>query len=92
MHPANGGFHVIRKTRLSWEIIGQVQGLLASGRLKPGDRLPPRRELARSLGVAHTTVNEAIRSMESMGLVVVRPGEGTFLAQPTIMQDHDPFN
>ena len=84
MPPVNGDFHAIRKTRLSREIIGQVRDLMASGRFKPGDRLPPERELARSLGVGHTTVSEAIRSMESLGLVVVRPGEGAFIAEPTV--------
>jgi GntR family transcriptional regulator, transcriptional repressor for pyruvate dehydrogenase complex len=89
MQAVSGNFHAIRKTRLSGKIIGQVRDLIAFGQLKPGDRLPPERELARSLGVGHTTVREAIRSMESLGLLIVRPGAGTFVAEPT-SQDHDP--
>jgi hypothetical protein len=88
-HPVSGDFHAIRKTTLSRKIIGQIRDLIAAGQLKPGDRLPPERELARSLGVGHTTVREAIRSMESLELLVVRPGKGTFIAGPT-SQDPDP--
>ncbi len=84
MHSVCGGFHGIHKTRFSREIIGQVRDLMASGLFKPGDRLAPERELARSLRLGHTTVREAIRSMESLGLVVVRPGEGTSFAEPTV--------
>jgi GntR family transcriptional repressor for pyruvate dehydrogenase complex len=72
-------FRVVRKTRVSEEIIGQIRDLITSGRLKIGDRLPAERELAETLQVGRSTVREAIRAMESLGVLEARPGEGTFL-------------
>jgi GntR family transcriptional repressor for pyruvate dehydrogenase complex len=72
-------FRAVHKSRISEEIIEQVRDLITSGRLRPGDRLPSERELAQRMGVGRSTVREAIRAMESMGLVRVRAGEGTFL-------------
>jgi GntR family transcriptional repressor for pyruvate dehydrogenase complex len=74
-------FRVVHKSRISEEIIEQVRDLITSGRLKPGDRLPAERELALQLNVGRSTVREAIRVMESLGLVEVRAGEGTFLVR-----------
>ncbi len=79
--PAVSGqaFRVVRKTRASEGIIEQVHDLITAGQLKVGDRLPSERELASQLQVGRSTVREAIRAMESLGLLEVRPGEGTFL-------------
>lgn len=84
-------FHAVRKTRVSKEIIDQVRDLISSGRLKPGDRLPSERELAQTFHVGRSTVREAIRSMESLGLIEVRAGEGTFLAGPSPRNTQDPL-
>ncbi len=84
-------FHAIRKTRVSKEIVDQVRDLISSGRLGPGDRLPSERELAQTFRVGRSTVREAIRSMESLGLIEVRPGEGTFLAGASVKQGRDPL-
>jgi GntR family transcriptional repressor for pyruvate dehydrogenase complex len=91
MHAVSGeAFRPVRKTRVSQEIIGQVQDLISSGRLRPGDRLPSERALAQTLGVGRSTVREAIRAMESLGLLEARAGEGTFLADPSGSQGRDP--
>jgi GntR family transcriptional repressor for pyruvate dehydrogenase complex len=55
--------------------------MIASGQLKAGDRLPPERDLAKSFGVGRSTLREAVRVLESLGVVDVRPGEGTFLTK-----------
>ncbi len=73
-------FHAVRKTRASREIVAQIRDMIAGGHLKAEDRLPPERELAQILGVGRSTLREAVRVLESMGLVDVRPGAGTFLA------------
>ena len=83
-------FRVVRKTRVSEEVIGQVRDLIASGRLKVGDRLPAERELAAALQVGRSTVREAIRAMESMGILEARPGEGTFLISDLSARQPDP--
>lgn len=84
-------FRVIRKSRVSEDIIEQVRDLIASGRLKPGDRLPAERELAQTLSVGRSAVREAIRAMESLGLVEARAGEGTFVAAFPGSRGRDPL-
>ena len=84
-------FRVVRKTRVSEEIIGQVRDLITSGRLKIGDRLPAERELAKILQVGRSTVREAIRALESLGILQARPGEGTFLVSHPSEQRLDPI-
>lgn len=84
-------FRVVRKTRVSEEIIGQIRDLITSGRLKLGDRLPAERELAETLQVGRSTVREAIRAMESLGILEARPGEGTFLVSNPAENQPDPI-
>ena len=55
----------------------QITWLIASGRLKPGDRLPTIRELAEQIGVHMHTVRQAYHSLEDDGLVETRPSRGT---------------
>ena len=61
------------------EIVNQIRDLMAAGRLRPGERLPPEREFAQTLGIGRWSLREAIRCMRSLGLVEVRAGAGTFL-------------
>jgi GntR family transcriptional repressor for pyruvate dehydrogenase complex len=84
-------FRTVLKTRVSEDIIEQVRDLITSGRLKPGDRLPAERELAQILSVSRSAVREAIRALESLGIVEARAGEGTFVATPPEGQERDPF-
>src|SRR5437879_8111842 len=67
----------IRNTRIYAEVASQIQRLIADGRLRPGDHLPPERELAERFGVSRTSVRDAIRVLELMGLLEPRQGEGT---------------
>ena len=55
----------------------QLAGLIGSGTLAPGDRLPPLRQLAADLGLAVGTVARSYRELESAGLVSSRRGGGT---------------
>jgi GntR family transcriptional repressor for pyruvate dehydrogenase complex len=71
----------VRKTRVYAGIAAQIQRLIADGRLKPGDRLPPERELAEVFGVSRTSVRDAIRVLETQGLVEPRHGDGTIVRQ-----------
>ena len=63
------------------QIRGQVAGLIASGALSPGDRLPTVRDLASDLGVAVGTVQRAYRELEAAGLLTSRRRHGTTVAQ-----------
>ncbi|MCC5947092.1 MAG: GntR family transcriptional regulator [Nitriliruptoraceae bacterium] len=55
----------------------QLVELIGSGRLEPGQRLPPVRQLASDLGLAAGTVARAYRELEAEGLLVTRRGGGT---------------
>jgi DNA-binding FadR family transcriptional regulator len=71
--------------RISEEIVAQVSGLIRSGRLRPGDRLPPERDLAQHFGVSRVTVRDALRVLEVRGLVEIRMGArgGAFVTVPS---------
>ena len=77
-------FAVIKQKRVYEDIVGQVQALIQEGVLKPGDRLPPERELAERLRVGRSSLREAIRALELRGLVVSRPGAGTFVSTESV--------
>lgn len=59
------------------KIIGQIRGLISSGQLKPGDRLPSERKLAERLGVGRTHVRDAIAKLEFYGILKTMPQSGT---------------
>ena len=63
------------------QIIQQIEAQVLSGRLKPGDQLPPVRELAQELNVNFNTVARAYRVMNNDGLISTQQGRGTFLLE-----------
>jgi GntR family transcriptional repressor for pyruvate dehydrogenase complex len=77
------------RNRLYEQIATHVEQLISSGTLKPGDQLPPERELAGRLGVGRGVVREAIKLLAERGLVAILPGRGTFVAEldPHILSD-----
>lgn len=77
----------IKKQRVSDLAVEQISQMLSSEQLKPGDSLPSERRLMELLGISRVAVREALRVLEMMGLVEVKPGKGIFVAQP----DHSIF-
>ena len=71
--------NLIGRKNLSREIYRQVRRAIIDGRLRPGELLPPSRELARSLSVARTTVVVAYDRLAGEGFVTSRIGAGTNL-------------
>jgi GntR family transcriptional repressor for pyruvate dehydrogenase complex len=69
----------LKREKLHTQITDQIQDLIISQSLRPGDRLPGERELAEMLGVSRTVVREAIRVLGVKGLVKVKPGCGTYV-------------
>jgi len=57
-----------------------VKQLIADRQLRPGDPLPPEAELASALGMSRLSLREGIKSLESMGIVVSKHGDGLFVA------------
>ena len=70
----------IRSRRLSEIAVDQITSLIESGHLQIGDKLPSERELMDQLGVSRASVREALRVLESQGLIIVQPGKGAFIA------------
>ena len=67
----------VGKQRVAEEIVAQLRELILNGSYVPGDKLPPERKLAQELGVNRASLREAIKSLEQMGLVKTRQGDGT---------------
>ncbi|MDB4964565.1 MAG: regulatory protein GntR [Myxococcales bacterium] len=70
-------FRPVGKPRVAEEIVSQLRGLILRGEYAVGDKLPPERKLAEELGVNRASLREAIKSLEHMGLVKTRQGDGT---------------
>jgi GntR family transcriptional repressor for pyruvate dehydrogenase complex len=73
-------FHKISAGKIADQIILQVENLILQGVLRPGERLPSERDLAETMDVSRPTLREALADLESRGLIVARPGGGTFVA------------
>ena len=67
-------FIAITPHRAFEEIADQIRGMVAAGRLRPGDRLPPERELAATFRVSRNTLREALRALELAGMIESRKG------------------
>jgi GntR family transcriptional repressor for pyruvate dehydrogenase complex len=74
------GLTAVRRTRVYEGVAKQLQHLIEEGVLSPGDMLPPERELAERFGVSRSSVRDAIRTLELVGMVEARQGEGTVVA------------
>jgi GntR family transcriptional regulator, transcriptional repressor for pyruvate dehydrogenase complex len=65
----------------SEEVISQLREMIHRGDLRPGDRLPPERDLAKMLGVSRPTLRAGIRSLAAVGVLQSRQGAGTFVVK-----------
>src|SRR5579864_1249143 len=79
--PARVEFEVIPRNKVYQEVARQLERHITED-LKPGDLLPPERELVQMLGVSRGSVRDAIRSLELMGLLEPRQGIGTVVCNP----------
>ena len=68
------GFAPIAPQRAFEDIAAQIRELVASGKLKPGDRLPPERDLSAKFNVSRNTLREALRALELAGMIELRKG------------------
>ena len=71
-------FKSIKHTRVSDEIVNQIKTLIGEGRLKPGDRLPPERDLIKDFGVSRPSLREALNTLAAMGFLELK-GRRTFI-------------
>jgi GntR family transcriptional repressor for pyruvate dehydrogenase complex len=73
-------FEFVRKNKVYEEVARQIERLILK-KLKPGDKLPSERELAEMLQVSRSSIRDAIRGLELMGLVEPRQGAGTIVRE-----------
>ncbi len=66
---------------ISAQLAGQIEYGIVCGALKPGEQLPSVRELSVSEGIAHVTASHVYRALKREGLITVRPGMGTYVAE-----------
>jgi len=80
--PAKVEFEAIRRSKVYEEVARQIQTHIFE-HLKSGDILPPERELAQKFGVSRSSVRDAIRSLELVGLLEPQQGRGTVVCEPS---------
>ncbi|MFB6818075.1 FadR/GntR family transcriptional regulator [Streptomyces sp. NPDC056347] len=66
----------VRQSRTHELVLQSIEERVFAGELKAGDRLPPERELAPVLGVSRSALREALRVLETIGVLVAQPGRG----------------
>ncbi|EKT64795.1 pyruvate dehydrogenase complex transcriptional repressor PdhR [Providencia burhodogranariea] len=81
----------IRQPKLSDVIEQRLEHLIFEGTLRPGEKLPPERELARQFDVSRPSVREAIQTLEAKGLLSRRQGGGTFVQKQMWQSFSDPL-
>src|SRR5215813_15222793 len=85
-HEHGGGnmrdaFAPVLKQSLSDKLAQRIRGMIQKGDYKRGDRLPPIMEMARRFGVGHPTIREALKKLETMGVVEIRHGSGVYVSR-----------
>jgi GntR family transcriptional regulator, transcriptional repressor for pyruvate dehydrogenase complex len=71
---------IVRAT-LGMGVVEQLSRLIQEGTFRPGEKLPPERQMAQNFGVARGPVREALRALALAGLIAIVPGKGTFVAE-----------
>jgi len=84
-------FQPIKTKKIYEEIVEQLKAMITRGELKPGDRLPSERDMAESLGVSRASVREALTTLEAIGILEIKSGEGTFVKQTSQAETFAPL-
>lgn len=71
----------IKKFRVYEEVIDQIREMVNNGDYSPGTRLPTERELAAAFGVGRPAVREALKILDAVGLLEIRPGSGIYVRE-----------
>jgi GntR family transcriptional regulator, transcriptional repressor for pyruvate dehydrogenase complex len=82
-HAMQVDFEIVRRQKVYEAVAEQIERLILR-RLKPGDKLPSERELAETLHVSRSSIRDAIRSLELLGLVEPRQGAGTIVRETSV--------
>ena len=87
-------FNQVRQGRITDNIVNQIKDAILAGIYKTGDRLPSEGELKNLFNVSRVPIREALRSLQEMGFITIRPGVlgGVFVAQMGIKSVSDPLS
>lgn len=74
---------------LTDDAIKKIQSMIISGDLKPGQRLPPEKELSERLGLSRNSLREAVKALDLIRVLDVRRGDGTYVTtlEPALLFD-----
>ncbi len=72
----------VKQQKISDKVFEQLKELIFRGKLRPGQKLQPEREMAQSMDVSRTTIRNALSRLITMGLVEHMQGKGTFVSVP----------
>ncbi len=72
-------FEPVEKKRVSDQIIEKIRERILNGELKPGEKLPSERELAKIFNVTRIPIREALKALEKMGFIRINPGGGSIV-------------
>src|SRR5262245_43274464 len=77
------------KDDITGRIVGVFKDLISEGALEPGSRLPPERDLAEKFEVSRSSLRQALKVLEIMGVISQRVGDGTYLnpGAPSILRE-----
>ena len=81
----------VKQAKLSDVILAQLETMILEGSLKPGQKLPAERELAKQFDVSRPSLREAIQKLEAKNLVTRRQGGGTYVSDEILGGLSDPF-
>jgi GntR family transcriptional regulator, transcriptional repressor for pyruvate dehydrogenase complex len=79
MHSTIKRITIPRAVSLASSIVHEIARLVANGAIKPGDRFPPEAELAEQMNVGRSSIREAFRVFQMLGVTEAKPGRGTVL-------------
>ncbi len=74
-------FSEIKNTKVFEQVIEQIKDIIKKGELRCGDKLPSERDLCEQLNVSRNSIREALRSLEMLGIVECRQGEGNYIKE-----------
>ncbi|GIV77331.1 FadR family transcriptional regulator [Litorilinea aerophila] len=86
-------FGAVKKSAISEDIVANLLSLIRERELRPGDKLPPERELAAMMQVSRPSLREALRALSIMNVIEIRQGDGTYVTslEPNLLMSHLDF-
>jgi GntR family transcriptional regulator, transcriptional repressor for pyruvate dehydrogenase complex len=93
MKASDSLFGPFKRSAISEDIVENLMSLIRERELRPGDKLPPERELAAMMQVSRPSLREALRALAIMNIIEIRQGDGTYVTslEPELLMSHLDF-